>query len=71
MTEPGGIASELQIPQQPQRQDSLRDQLRDLHMVATRLGMYDAADFIWKSAHLTQLPGQPYQGFVRERGFEQ
>lgn len=36
--------------QQPQRQDSLTDQLRDLHRVAARLGMYDAADWLWKEA---------------------
>ena len=28
------------------RQDSLRDQLRDLRDMATQLGMYDAADFL-------------------------
>jgi len=31
---------------QPQRQDSLQDQLRDLQAVADRLGMYDAADHL-------------------------
>jgi hypothetical protein len=34
--------------QQPQRQDSLADQLRDLHRIAARYGMYDAADWLWK-----------------------
>lgn len=34
------------IPQRPQRQDSLSDQLHDLTLVATRLGMYDAADWL-------------------------
>jgi hypothetical protein len=34
------------IPSLPQRQDSLTDQLTDLHAVANRLGMYDAADAI-------------------------
>lgn len=35
------------LPKQlPQRQDSLLDQLHDLQRVATRLGMYDAADYI-------------------------
>lgn len=29
-----------------QRQDSVADQLRDLVAVATKLGMYDAADWI-------------------------
>jgi hypothetical protein len=33
-----------QIPNQPQRQDSMLDQLKDLHRVAITLGMYDAAD---------------------------
>ena len=35
-----------QIPEQLQRQDSTNDQLRDLRIVANRLGMYDAADLI-------------------------
>jgi len=36
-----------QLPKQlPQRQDSLSDQLHDLQRVATKLGMYDAADFL-------------------------
>lgn len=34
------------IPKRPQRQDALDDQLKDLALVANRLGMYDAADFI-------------------------
>jgi hypothetical protein len=34
--------------QLPQRQDSLTNQLTDLHRIAARLGMYDAADWIWK-----------------------
>jgi hypothetical protein len=34
------------FPQQPQRQDSTDDQLRDLRVIANRLGMYDAADVI-------------------------
>jgi hypothetical protein len=32
--------------QLPQRQDSLSEQLRDLRLVANKLGMYDAADYI-------------------------
>ncbi len=28
------------------RQDSMTDQLKDLILVANRLGMYDAADFL-------------------------
>lgn len=36
------------IEQRPPRQDSLKDQLADLHTVASRLGMYDAADWLWK-----------------------
>ena len=34
------------IPQQPQRQDSLADQMNDLYLVAIRLGCHDAADWI-------------------------
>jgi hypothetical protein len=34
------------IPQQPQRQDSAKAQLADLHAFANRLGLYDAADAI-------------------------
>lgn len=34
------------IPEYPQRQDALNNQLRDLHAVANRLGMYDAADLL-------------------------
>ena len=33
-----------QIPNQPQRQDSMLEQLNDLHRLAITLGMYDAAD---------------------------
>jgi len=42
----------ISIPQQKQRQDSLRDQLKDLHIMAARLGMYDAADWLWKQGEL-------------------
>ena len=34
------------IPQQPQRQDSLTNQLADLRIAAVRLGLYDAADYL-------------------------
>jgi len=34
------------MAQQPQRQDALSSQLRDVAVVATRMGCYDAADFI-------------------------
>lgn len=34
------------IPELPQRQDSVSDQLKDLKAIAVRLGMYDAADVI-------------------------
>lgn len=44
-----GYAAHELIPQQPQRQDSLLDQLEELHIAATRLGMYDAADWLWKT----------------------
>lgn len=33
-----------ELPNKPQRQDSTGRQLRDLHSVANKLGMYDAAD---------------------------
>lgn len=36
----------VDIEQLPQRQDSLTEQLRDLRLVANKLGMYDAADYI-------------------------
>lgn len=36
----------IKIPQLPQRQDSVTEQLRDLFSVANRLGMYDAATHI-------------------------
>lgn len=34
------------LPKQVQRQDSLQDQLVDLLVVANKLGMYDAADYL-------------------------
>lgn len=34
------------MPQKPQRQDSLADQLRDVRILANRYGCYDAADWI-------------------------
>jgi len=33
-----------ELPDRPQRQDSTGRQLRDLHSVANKLGMQDAAD---------------------------
>jgi hypothetical protein len=39
---------DMGIQRRPQRQDSLLDQLRDLHVVAAYLGCYDAADWLWK-----------------------
>ena len=41
-----------QLPKLAQRQDSLTDQLNDLHRVANRLGMYDAADWLRQQATL-------------------
>ena len=35
-----------EFEQQPQRQDSLDDQLRDVIVLANRAGCYDAADVI-------------------------
>lgn len=40
-----------QIPELPQRQDSLNNQLADLRAVANRLGMYDAADLLRTILH--------------------
>lgn len=40
------FALRLRLPQMPQRQDALRDQLEDVRLMATRLGCYDAADVI-------------------------
>jgi len=37
---------QVDISQQPQRQDSLDDQLRTLVIAAERLGCYDAADHL-------------------------
>ena len=34
------------IPKQPQRQDSLNEQLATLIPLANKIGCYDAADFI-------------------------
>jgi len=42
-------ANKLGIQPQPPRQDSLEDQLRDVHIIAARVGCYDAADWIWKN----------------------
>lgn len=38
------------IPQQTQRQDSVYEQVKDLHGWAVRLGMYDAADWMQQRA---------------------
>ena len=35
-----------EIPQQPQVQYSLEEQLRELKFVANKLGLYDAADYL-------------------------
>lgn len=40
-------------PQHPQRHDSLMSQLIDLHFLAARHGMYDAADWLWAN-----MPGR-------------
>ena len=34
------------VPELPQRQDSTYEQLKDLYVVANKLGMYDAADSV-------------------------
>ena len=43
------------IPERPQRQDSLSDQLEDLIAVANRLGMYDASDYLQRLAKLGKV----------------
>lgn len=44
---PENLKAELaKLAQQPQRQDSALEQLKDLHAFANRLGLYDAADLI-------------------------
>ncbi len=48
------IANDLKIQQQPQRQDSLAEQLHDLCIVATRLGMYDAVDWLREAVALAR-----------------
>lgn len=35
-----------QIPQRPQTQEALNDQLRYLAAIANKMGLYDAADFV-------------------------
>lgn len=44
------------LPILPQRQDSLRAQLLDLHFAANRLGMRDAADWL-NGQMVTHLSG--------------
>jgi poly(A) polymerase Pap1 len=34
------------IPQQPQRQDDLHNQMQDIVKLAHKFGLYDAADFL-------------------------
>jgi len=36
----------MKVEQCPQRQDSLTDQMIDLHFIANKFGLYDAADYI-------------------------
>ena len=44
---PENLKGELaKLTQQPQRQDGITDQLRDLYAFANKLGLYDAADLI-------------------------
>lgn len=47
-------------PKLPQRQDSLVEQLHDLFLFATKLGMYDAADWIVNGSKLS--PNTPIEG---------
>ena len=50
MTE--SMADRLRIQRQPQSQQALAVQLRELHIIAARVGYYDAADWIWKTGKL-------------------
>lgn len=43
------------IEQRPQTQEALDDQLRTLHVAAARLGLYDAADWLWRTAKLNEV----------------
>jgi hypothetical protein len=45
--------------QQPQRQDALDDQLRDVRTIANRMGCYDAADWIRARTLYEDAPPQP------------
>lgn len=45
-----GVFSRECIGECAQRQDSLSEQLRDLHRYAVQLGMYDAADWLKANA---------------------
>lgn len=59
-----GTARQDRVPviaQQPQRQDSLQEQLRDLQVVANRLGMYDAADWI-----SDRISPAAFRGIIRQ-----
>jgi len=50
--EEDGVYDDInEIKQLPQRQDSLTEQLRDLRLVANKLGMYDAVDYIKETTH--------------------
>jgi len=44
------------LPILPRRQDSVTEQLVDLKDVATRLGMYDAADYIQNRLDEQKIP---------------
>jgi hypothetical protein len=48
---PDYLAAIRDIPQQPQRQDSLDDQLQTLQAAANKLGCYDAADWLNDMMH--------------------
>ncbi|WP_019022988.1 hypothetical protein [Thioalkalivibrio sp. ALE23] len=48
------------IPAQPQRQDSVSEQMADLSQVANRLGMYDAADAIGQMFETESLGRMKY-----------
>lgn len=52
------LADQLRIQRQPQSQAPLADQLRELHIMAARAGLWAAADWLWKKAELRGGPAR-------------
>ena len=53
------------IPKMAQRQDSASDQISDLLMVASKLGMYDARDWILQAIQDRELPSKQWNHLKR------